>query len=86
MGSTVTLGQQEDLGILCRAALRHVLAKEGDRNTLTVLGAVAHVVPLLAEGDIRQLIWDADHALSDPAQDRHAWTELLMVLRRVDRP
>jgi hypothetical protein len=86
VGARVTVEQQDDLGILCRAALRHAMGKAGDRNTTTVAGAVAHLVPLLSESDIRQLMWDVDHALSDPSQDHHAWAELMIVLRRVDRP
>ena len=86
MGSKVTVGQQEDLGILCRAALRHAMGKGGDRMAVTVAGAVAHLVPLLSESDIRQLMWDVDSALSNPEEDHHTWAELMIILRRVDRP
>lgn len=86
MGTKVTVEQQTDLGILARAAMRHAMGKSGGQNVTTVAGAIAHIVPLLDDTDRRQLMLDCDSALSDPAQDKHAWAELMMVLRRVDRP
>lgn len=86
MGAKVSVEQQADLGILAKAAIRHAIGKAGDRKAMTIAGAVAHIVPLLDETDIRQLMCDVDSALSDPGQDHHAWAELMIVLRRVDRP
>ena len=86
MGAKVSAGQQEDLGILAVAALRYILNKPSQNADVMICGAVAHVVPLLAESDIRQLMWEVDGALTNSKRDQHEWTELMMVLRRVDRP
>lgn len=86
MGTKVTVEQQDDLGILARAALRHAIGRDIGQQAVTIAGAIAHITPLLSETDIRQLMLDVDHALSDPQGDRHTWAELMIVLRRVDRP
>ena len=86
MGSKVSLGQQEDMGVLALAAIRYALGKETPQADVMICGAVAHVVPLLAESDIRQLMWEVDGALTNSKRNHHEWSELMMVLRRVDRP
>lgn len=86
MGSKVSLGQQEDMGVLALAAIRYALGKDAPQADVMICGAVAHVVPLLSESDIRQLMWEVDGALTNSKRDHHEWAELMMVLRRVDRP
>ena len=82
----MTVAQQEDLGIVAMAALRHSMGRETPSNSVTTCGAVAHLVPYLAESDIRQLIYEVESALSKYGTGRHEWVELLTVLRRLDRP
>lgn len=86
MGTGMSIEQQEDLGILARAALRHAIGRDVGQKATTIASALAHVVPLLSETDIRQLMHDVDHALSDPKADWHTWADLMIILRRVDRP
>ena len=87
MGATkVTVEQQEDLGVLAKAAVMHALGKEDPKNSVLVCGAVAHIVPLLAESDIRQLMWEVDSAITSGKHDHYEWVDLMTVLRRVDRP
>ena len=87
MGSSkVTVGQQEDLGILAKAAVRHALGKETPQASVMICGAVAHVVPLLAESDIRQLMWEVEGAIATDKINHYEWVDLMTVLRRVDRP
>lgn len=83
MGSTVTMEQQGDLGILARAAMRYAMSHQEGVPTVLITSAVARMVPLLAENDIRQMIYDADRALSSNQADRYTWTNLLLALRRV---
>lgn len=81
----MTLVQQEDLGVLALAALRWAMNKKIEGQGLNpICSAVAHLVPLLAESDIRMLMYEVDTALHN--DDRHEWVELMTVLRRVDRP
>lgn len=86
MGARMTLPQQEDLGVLALAALRWAMGKQFDKGAgLTPLcSAVAHLVPLLSESDIRLLMYEVDTQLHK--DDRHEWVELMTVLRRIDRP
>lgn len=82
----VTVEQQEDLGVLAKAAVLHALGKEDPKNSVLVCGAVAHVVPLLAESDIRQLMWEVEGAIAGGKKNHYEWVDLMTVLRRVDRP
>lgn len=85
MGARMTLPQQEDLGVLALASLRWAMAKKMDAQGLTpICSAVAHLVPLLAESDIRMLMYEVDSQLHN--DDRHEWVELMTILRRIDRP
>lgn len=86
MGSKVSVEQQDDLGVLALAALRHAAKRENTESVLTICGAVAHVVPLLSESDIRLLMWEADRAITSTGGKAPEWVELMTVLRRVDRP
>lgn len=86
MGAKVSLEQQEDMGILALAAVRYLLGKEAPGSDVTICGAVAHMAPMLAESDIRQLMWEVDGALTNSKRNHQEWAELMMVLRRVDRP
>lgn len=82
----MTLGQQEDLGIVALAALRHSMGKETQVGSVTTCGAIAHLVPYMSESDIRQLTYEVDAALAKYGPARHEWVELLTVLRRLDAP
>jgi len=83
----MSVGQQEDLGILAQAAIRWMLKKPAPETSLQVCSAVAHVVPLLSETCIRTLMYEVDTALhTNTGPDQHYWAELMTVLRRIDRP
>ena len=82
----MTLGQQEDLGVVALAALRHSMGRETQNNSVTICSAIAHLVPYMAETDVRMLIYEIETALSRYGASRHEWVELLIVLRRLDRP
>lgn len=82
----MTLDQQEDLGVLALSALRYSMGRETQSNSITICGAIAHMVPYLAESDMRMLIYEIELALSKYGTSRHEWVDLLTVLRRLDRP
>lgn len=86
MGTKVSVEVQDDLGVLALAALRHAANRENTETTTTVCGAVAHIVPMLSESAIRQLMWETDRAITSTRDEAHDWVELMTVLRRVDRP
>ncbi len=78
--------QQEDLGILALAALRHSMGRENGTGSVTTCSAIAHMVPLMNESDIRILIYEVETALAKYGTARHEWVELLTTLRRLDTP
>lgn len=82
----MTLGQQEDLGIVAMAALRYSMGMETANSSVTTCGAIAHLVPFMAESDMRQLIYEVESALAKYGAARTEWVELLTTLRRLDRP
>lgn len=86
MGAGMSIEQQEDLGIVAQAALRQSMGKELPRNNVLICSALAKLVPLLAESDIRMLIYEIETALSRFGPVQHELVELLTVLRRLDRP
>lgn len=86
MGSRMTVGQAEDLGILARAALLYSMGKETQSNSVTTCGAIAHLVPYMDESSTRMLIFDIEAALAKYGSGRHEWVELLTILRRLERP
>lgn len=82
----MTFGQQEDLGVLALAALRYSMGRETGAGSVTTCGAIAHMVPLMNESDIRLLIYEVETALAKYGTARHEWVELLTTLRRLDTP
>lgn len=82
----MTVGQTEDLGILALSALRYSMGMETQSNSVTTCGAIAHLVPLMAETDVRMLIYEVENAIAKYGSARHEWVELLIVLRRLDNP
>lgn len=86
MGSRMTVGQQEDLGIVAMAALKYSMGMETQANSVTTCSAIAHLVPFMGEPDIRMLIYEIENALAKYGSSRPEWVELLIVLRRLDRP
>ncbi len=86
MGAKVSAEQQEDLGILAIAALRYAAGRENTTSPVSICGAVAHIVPLLSDTDKRMLMWEADRAITSTGGKEPEWVELMIVLRRVDRP
>ena len=88
MGSAVkvSLGQQEDVGVLAIAAVRYALGDRTPASSVSICGAVAHLVPVMSETDIRMLMYEVDAALKSDRIQHHEWAELMVVLRRVDRP
>ena len=87
MGTTgVVVERQGDLGILSLAAVRHALGKPNMTEKIQICAAVAQVVPMLAESDIRLLMWEVEGAIATDPSDHSGWLDLMTVLRRVDRP
>jgi len=78
--------RQEDLGVLSLAAVRHALGKPNVTEKIQICAAVAHLVPFMAESDIRLLMWEVEGAIANDQSDHSGWMDLMTVLRRVDRP
>ena len=86
MGAKLTFGQIDDLGAVALAALRYIISKPNHDGSVAICGAIAHLVPLFEESAIRMLQYEVDGALKRPDGDRYELVELMMILRRVDRP
>ena len=86
MGTKLTYGQIDDLGAVALAALRYITTKDNYEGSVAVCGAIAHLAPLMSDTNIRQLQYEVDCALKRPGNDRHELVELMIILRRVDRP
>lgn len=86
MGTKLTFGQIDDLGAVSLAALRYITNKPDHEGSVAICSAIAHLVPLFEESTIRMLQYEVDGALKKPDGDRHELVELMMILRRVDRP
>lgn len=86
MGAKVSVEQQGDLGVLALATVKLAQSKPSKESLITLCGAVAHVVPLLAESDIRLLMLECDNAITATGGKATEWVELMTVLRRLDRP
>jgi len=78
--------RQGDLGVLSLAAVRHALGKPSVTEKINICAAVAHMVPLLSESDIRILLYEVEGAMTVDQSDHSGWLDLMTVLRRVDRP
>lgn len=87
MGAGMTVGQQEQLGIVALAAVLYLKEQPKQGSSTAICSAVASLVPHMDEGFIRRIAYEVDsvlHALKKGEGEE--WVELMTVLRRVDRP
>ena len=66
--------------------IRYAIEKSDLALSKSISVAVARIVPLLDEKDIRLLMLEVERAYTADKSDHCGWYELMTVLRRVDRP
>ena len=86
MGAVVSCELQGDLGVLAMSGIRYAIEKSDKDISKSITTAVARIVPLLDEKDIRLLMLEAERAYTADKSDHCGWFDLMASLRRVDRP
>ena len=86
MGAVVSCELQGDLGVLAMNGIRYAIERSEKELSKSISVAVARIVPLLDEKDIRLLMLEAERAYTADKSDHCGWLDLMAALRRIDRP